>query len=115
LQKETETAECYTGTESKFYVENCEKENIHPTLDKSHGRNNPRKKTTIQADDRIIEMISDMEKANQAKSNILKKDVEWNFCISLYASLNKMDKRRQKNIRFRISQILHEAESSESN
>jgi len=115
LQKENETAKCYTGTESKFYVENCEKENIHPTLDKSHGRNNPRKKTTIQADDRIIEMISNMEKANQAKSDILKKNVEWNFCISLYASLNKMDKHRRKNIRFRISQILHEAESSESN
>jgi len=69
------------------------------------------KKTTMQADDRILEM----EKANQAKSSILKKDVEWNFCISLYASLNKMNKRRRKNIRFRISQILHEAESSESN
>jgi len=41
----------------------------------------------MQADDRIIEMISDMEKANQAKSSILKKDVEWNFCISLNASL----------------------------
>lgn len=109
------TKDC-TEKESKC-LQKPEKENINSTSNRSQDKNNSvplKKRKTIQTDDRIIEMISDMEKTIQAKSDEIKKDIEWNFCMSLYASFKKMDKHRRKNLRFRISQLLHEAESSDS-
>lgn len=73
-------------------------------------RDNQKRKTPIETD--LMTMLSDLKKAmTDAQKDDSKEDLELNYCMTMYAAMKRMSKKKQKEFRFQISQLLHQLES----